>query len=396
MNDDKYPTSEHDENEVTCCLCGFTVEPENATIIDNQIYCNDCRDSYFELCSYCGNWALQEDMETDQDDNRICTCCYEAEYSRCDRCGALVHSSSVFRFDEDDDDCVYCEDCYNKLEKKTIIHNYSYKPTPVFHDETAHHGEIENIRYLGVELEVDSDEYIDSYDQGDIAYDVLDIANRGVYNEENLYIKHDGSLEYGFEAVSHPMTLDYHLNNMPWKEIMDELVTSGYLSHSIMTCGLHVHVNRTSFGSNVDEQDTNIAHLLYLVEHHWHRMLRFSRRTQNQIERWAARYAPRNEPKDFKNEVKCKNNFKRYMCINLTNIDTVEFRLFRGTLKYATFRATLQFVNVLCDLAVGLTDEEIKELTWENLVLGIDEDKYPELIEYLRERKLYTTADRIY
>lgn len=390
MNDDKYSTNEHDEDEVICCYCGNAVDPGDAYTIEGQIYCEDCCESNFTVCDNCNCYVRPDEVESDQDDTQICASCYMSEYTRCDRCERIIHDSDVYRLN-DDDDCVYCSSCYEELEKTVPIHNYSYKPTPVFYDRAAHHNEIKDTRYLGVELEVDSDEYIGDYYQEEIANNILDIANRGLDHEKRLYIKHDGSLNHGFEAVSHPMTLDYHLNTMPWKEIMSELIASGYLSHSVRTCGLHVHVNRRAFGSNIDEEDTNIAHLLYLVEHHWHRMLRFSRRTQRQIEQWAARYAPRNEPKDFKDDVKSTGNYRRYMCINLTNEDTVEFRLFRGTLRYNTFRATLQFVNVLCDLAVGLTDEEIKELTWENLVLGIDKDKYPELIEYLKERKLYTT-----
>ncbi len=32
----------------------------------------------------------------------------------------------------------------------------------------------------------------------------------------------------------------------------------------------------------------------------------------------------------------------RYTCVNLTNEDTVEIRIFRGTLKYNTLAATIQ------------------------------------------------------
>ena len=35
----------------------------------------------------------------------------------------------------------------------------------------------------------------------------------------------------------------------------------------------------------------------------------------------------------------------RYTAVNLTNTFTVELRIFRGTLRYKTFMATLQFVG---------------------------------------------------
>ena len=57
-------------------------------------------------------------------------------------------------------------------------------------------------------------------------------------HEENIYIKSDGSLEDGFEIVSHPMTLEYHTEEMNWKEVLREAVSMGYRSHqtSLAVC----------------------------------------------------------------------------------------------------------------------------------------------------------------
>ena len=62
---------------------------------------------------------------------------------------------------------------------------------------------------------------------------LLDIANA---QKEHMYIKHDGSLDDGFECVTHPMTLDYHINQMPWRAILNKAVAKGYLSHQAGTC----------------------------------------------------------------------------------------------------------------------------------------------------------------
>ena len=37
---------------------------------------------------------------------------------------------------------------------------------------------------------------------------------------ERLYCKHDGSLSNGFELVAHPMSLEYHQEEMPWPEVL--------------------------------------------------------------------------------------------------------------------------------------------------------------------------------
>ena len=77
---------------------------------------------------------------------------------------------------------------------------------------------------------------------------------------------------------------------------------------------------------------------------------------------------------------------ERYTCVNLTNQDTIEFRMFRGTLKSNTLIATLQLVDRICDVAIYLSDDELKALSWTTFVSGC---QAPELVRYLKERRLY-------
>ena len=75
-----------------------------------------------------------------------------------------------------------------------------------------------------------------------------------------------------------------------------------------------------------------------------------------------------------------------YTSVNLTNADTIEFRIFRGTLKYNTLIATLQLLDRICDVALFLSDDEIKAMSWTTFVSGCTA---PELVQYLKERRLY-------
>ena len=156
---------------------------------------------------------------------------------------------------------------------------------------------------------------------------------------EHIYIKHDGSLDDGLEIVTHPMTLSYHMSEMPWQAVIAKARQLGYTSHQSGTCGLHVHVNRSSLGDTYQQQDDTSARILFLVETFWHELLRFSRRTQSQLNRWAARYGRKDEPKDVLKSA--EGSYNRYTCVNLVPHSTIEFRLFRGTLKYNTIIATL-------------------------------------------------------
>ena len=63
--------------------------------------------------------------------------------------------------------------------------------------------------------------------------------------------------------------------------------------------------------------------------------------------------------------------------------------MFRGTLFYPTFKATLQLVDELCNLAINHDDKYIESLSWSDFVASIDADKKPELIDYLKTKRLY-------
>lgn len=118
---------------------------------------------------------------------------------------------------------------------------------------------------------------------------------------------------------------------------------------------------------HAQEQDPVIAQVLFFFEKHWEELLKFSRRTQRHLERWAG----------------------RYNCVNLQNRDTVEFRMFRGTLKSNTILATLQLLDRICDVALFLSDEQLRALAWTSFVSGISPARFPQLVQYLKERQLY-------
>ena len=85
----------------------------------------------------------------------------------------------------------YCERCYAKLKSRSI-HQYNYKPEPIFYGSGS--------LFMGIELEIDG-----GGENHDNAQNILDIAN---CDGTRIYCKHDGSLHHGFEIVSNPMTLD--------------------------------------------------------------------------------------------------------------------------------------------------------------------------------------------
>ena len=74
--------------------------------------------------------------------------------------------------------------------------------------------------------------------------------------------------------------------------------------------------------------------------------------------------------------------------MNITNFDTIEIRIFKGTLRWNTFMATLELVDAVCENAMYLNDDEIRKQSWNDFVMGICSENR-ELIKYLKEKRLY-------
>lgn len=354
-----------EEKKYTCDGCGNDFYESDLTPIENSYLCDDCLNRDTFTCRNCGERHWVEEAV----DGDLCIGCYDDGYVRCSHCGNVISEDSAYYYDNDTyHDSPYCSDCFDNC----VIHDYYYKPHPIFFGRGP--------LYFGVELEVD-----DGGESEEYAKEILSIANR---HHEYMYIKHDGSLENGFECVTHPMTLEYHTNHVPWEEILETAVSLGYLSHCSDSCGMHVHISRKALGNTYEEEECTIAKILYFYEKFWDEILKFSRRTEFQVQRWARRYGggiinPKETLKHAKN-----SHMGRYAAVNLENDNTIEMRIFRGTLKYNTFIATLQMVDEICKVAISLSDEFIQRMTWLDFVKQIPNDKY-ELITYLKERLLY-------
>ena len=345
-----------------CANCESEHPLDEMFRVGSEWLCESCADELTVVCDACGERIYSEDAVEDSN-YTLCESCFDEDYVRCADCDRILRRDRVYW----DDDDAYCSSCWD--EHCSVIHEYSYTPDLVFHGK--------GLRHFGVELEIDDGGTVNSN-----AQKLLDIANK---DAENLYIKTDGSLDEGLELVTHPMTLTYHLNEMPWAAFLRKAQELDYLSHAAGTCGLHVHISRLAFGCTYEQQEAAIARLLYFVEKFWAELLRFSRRTQSQMNRWAARYGIRLTPSEQMSHAK-NSCAGRYTAVNLTNADTVEIRMFRGTLKLNTLKATLQMVNHLVEVAVSLSDYQVQDMSWFDF---LDEIKESELIQYLKERRLY-------
>lgn len=367
---------ENNTNEVRhiCSLCGDEITSDDVLCMGSDELCEMCYEANVSICDHCGD-AVWNDNTVSDEDTILCNLCFDEYYYRCDNCNTIIRDEDARHYRNH----VLCETCYDEdIEEDNYdtIKPYDYKPNPSFYGAGP--------RFFGVELEID-----DGGGDSNDAEELLDIGNT---TSNHIYIKHDGSLSDGFEIVTHPMTLDYHKQSMPWKSLAQAAVRLGYRSHKTCTCGLHIHVNRDSLGETLEEQEATISRILHFMEYHWSDIIRFSRRQVSALDRWAHRLGYRGDSQQIMQMVK-DNDPGRYTCVNLTNWKTIEFRVFRGTLKYNTIIATLEFVDALCTLAMNTEDFEFENISWVDFVERLREETCPELITYLKERKMYLNEE---
>lgn len=353
---------------VTCGFCDNPVHRNVTVEVEGEDWCEHCANQHAVQCDNCDDLVWVEHAYGD-DNITVCGYCYENYYITCTSCADLVHVDDAQYVDGEG----YCPEC---APAQGIIYDWDEGPTLTFyrsHDQSH--------VFYGVELEVERcDSYMNKYDMARALY-----ATAG----QHVYCKRDGSLDDGIEIVSHPADFDYHMERMPWKEVLDCLRKAGYRSHDPGTCGLHVHVSREAFGPDHETQLDRIHRLLYIVEKFWPYWLRLSRRTEEAMQQWAARYLGDDEqldhvPKEALLDRAVYGN--KYHAVNLQKPRTVEIRMFRGTLKLNTLRAILQLVHYLVGLA---TDDsiDVEKLTWEDVANDL-RNFSPELRQYMKERGL--------
>lgn len=384
------------EHFVECDDCGaYVPEDEASRTEDGDLVCQDCVDNHYVVCDHCGD-LVRDDRAVDVDDGELLVCGYCADryYYRCDDCGRYVSSDHVHSDGSRDicDDCmdnwIVCADCgdlvpcedsvevngeyycdYCAMSHQSGVHDYDYKPTPEIEREP---GDARSCLTFGVELEVDK-----GTDVRGTAEEVTAVG-RG-----RVYCKHDGSLDDGFEIVSHPGSLRHHLETMPWDDIARTCLDNDFESHDAGTCGLHVHIGIRELGWEA------AGRLVVLVDAVWPELVTFSRRSDSQLNHWASRPLIPEGPEDLTTRALRTEQAGRYQAVNLTNSSTVELRIFRGSLVTETIRATIQLANNLALYALEHSAEECQAATFAD-VLAVDLSD--DLASYCNKRNISVPA----
>lgn len=388
-NGDHYCEECAETELVKCDRCGdyHPVEDSYRVITNNGWYdqeteqwCEDCRCRHAFTCEHCGEiYSSDCDHIIMYNGDTVCQDCREDHVGYCAGCDEYYHIDDLYWDDYNEE--YYCEECHRERSSSDRIQGYHCRPTTKYYldknDSTYNGG---NFKGYGIELEIDRKNPSNHNDSVEMLNETLG---------DHVYYNRDGSLNYGYEIITQPHTRQALLS-LDWQTALGELVRLGYLSHDIKTCGLHMHVSRLCFGDTEEKRTENIAKILLFYNHYWNDILRFSRRTESQANSWATRYESIRTQTDAESIAKSRN-YSRYYAVNLCNRDTVEFRLMRGTLNYATFRATLDLLMTMVENCDSVTDIENLDQWFKGLETST--------LEYMAQRRCFghsaETTDRV-
>lgn len=323
-----------------CGECnGFISQDDDSfTVIDGNVWCEDCSYNCFYCCSDCGDFSTREHSCTVC---QVCVGCY----------------------------CT-CGDSESESESQ-LINDYGYKPAPQFRGVGP--------LYVGLELEVEtgnSSEY-----RGDLAQSVVSALG------DLVYIKSDSSLSCGFEIVTHPMSPDYFFGLEAWDRMVRDLAARGCRSWEGHTCGFHVHLSRRAFRSKMHL----FAFALFFYRNR--DMIRsISGRRSSELDRFASLSMHQGdrtyrEPRLI-DKVSGRGGGLRNSAVNLTNSTTVEIRFFRGSLRPETLRGAVGLCVAVFEYAATLCSSDVRDggLEWAKFREWIDRDRFSDLLDLCNRR----------
>ena len=341
------------------------------TIIEGESHCESCHNQFWDenddsdyfFCDSCESYSHDDNCGW-WNGERYCNNCIENNTYNCRECDTLL-------WDGDDHDCEEDDD-------ESLIHNYSYRPSPFFFGEGKYH--------FGFELEVES--------RGNGRYSGAQIAQDTLGG--HAYLKEDGSLSDGFEIVSHPHTLEKYHSDFNWG-VLGKLQSNGYRSWNTRTCGLHVHVSRTAFG-NGDPWDYRVpqnqrSQMILKRQSHELRFMKLIYDNQRQVERIAGRsnnnYATFQDKGNLVRKIKQGyQESGRYSAINTENDDTIEVRVFKGSLRKERVLSAIEFVHASVeytrDIKVSSKNHALSWLKFTGYVAA-NAEQYPNLVTIMSE-----------
>lgn len=379
---------EDEVEKILCESCSTEIPLDEAlTTSDSNLVCNDC----YYSCERCDFSATDSYSWCYVDDCRWCESCYDHNGFTCERCDNAFDSDRTSSYEVNGSEwwCEYCaqdranfcdecevyftDECYNCEDKSGKIHNYSYKPNPVFH------GTGRTNLFMGFELEME-------LNHTDRFHEAVDLVSQ--LEDKNIcYLKSDGSINgMGFELVTHPHTLTaYEQATDLWDYINTLRVGYNARSYDTDSCGLHVHVSRAAFKSGA-----HLHRFLSLIYRNPREMMKLAGRKNSRYAQFGDVYSkdewgvPRF---NLSNKIHNPDNTERYSAVNTQNSYTIELRFFRGNMKREGIMSALELCHASVEYTrdLSLSDVKLGALKWDWFAdwVGTNNGIYPNLYSRL-------------
>lgn len=326
--------------------------------------CEQWMTDNYELvhCDDCNEWEYKSKAINTYHNDEVCRYCVENSYRFSNVYDMYVHEDSArSALDADGNECYIDENDsdfgYNERMDMYVHEDYEPPPPPVigsYHGSKNEQRPIKDEwsqakhRWFGVELEVEiKDHAVDSNDKARLLNDLLNDGERG----KRVFFERDGSLSNGFEIITQPMSLPAHRELWSW--LRDRDACRHLLSHNTRTCGLHVHVNKDNL------TQLQIAKIVTFINDPANEQL---------IRAIARRYAEGYCKIKQKAFDQAHQSSDRYEAVNITSQKTIEFRVFKGSLKYESVLAAIEFCNALVEFAGDPMTNDVTKLTTDHFI----------------------------
>ena len=227
---------------------------------------------------------------------------------------------------------------------------------------------------FGIEIEL---EFKDS------SYDNLKDLNK----KDWLFFKRDGSLQNGVEIVTMPLGYEWmQANKNDFKDIF-HLAELKMKSKLTRTCGMHVHIPKNIFTDKHLEEfnkfiQLNQEFIIYISERHWDTFTRWASFIDNRPN--LTEQERLNVIKIIKKQAKRKDNAgqDRHSAVNLINPQTVEIRIFKGSLSSYTFWKNIEFIRALYFFSKESENQSIDAF---NKYVNIHKEEFSYLYDFISD-----------
>lgn len=213
------------KDDIICENCNVIIIDNTEMIINNNIYCESCKDKLYTICSSCDDYTNVNGVRNTSNGDTICDSCYEDAYFTCEGCNEILYSNDNYCCDG------YCNQCcsnHNNEDSNALDsfeRSYS-KNTNLFLSNKVGNI-IKTKRIFSTEIEC---YYPD--------YNALENLAESIPDEVGL--SPDGSLNNNGVEVITPK-LSGQKGETLINSICDEMKYNTFTVNK--SCGLHIHID---------------------------------------------------------------------------------------------------------------------------------------------------------